>query len=124
MNDLGGRHPQSAKTAMTYARHAREKTMSDSIKPISPEEWRASPSVDPRIIEAINELLRLHVGVPRVVLTIKDILANARDEGSAPEIYGPSVAAAYRIQGWGVELDRPGFNESYGTRLIFTAPRS
>lgn len=97
--------------------------------PITPAEVtaRVTSLIPAEVFECFNDLiLRGWSGSSAVVLQneavelITERLAVTRDEVFSKHYL--DVESAYRSQGWVVEYDKPGFNETYQARYTFTAP--
>ena len=105
-----------------------------SIKPFSPQEALAAKEVPDAVFTEVNKLLVERIGNSRYVyFTLKEltdrILAHFPD--AAKEIREKMITerwldfeSLYQAQGWEVEYDRPGYNESYEANFKFTAKKN
>lgn len=95
-----------------------------AVKPIRPAEVvNLKRSIIPdAIIEAFNELISENFDGKTSSFTEKKVVARIVKKGiSSTEAYNNhwlDVEPIYRKEGWKVEYDKPGFNESY--EAIFT----
>lgn len=97
-------------------------------RPIKPEEVRARridfiPSI---IFETINTMICEKFDGKHATLKQKDILNRVCNESSGltrQEIFDKHyldiIKSFYREQGWKVEYDKPGYNESYPATFKF-----
>jgi len=107
------------------------------VKPISPKaliEARKKPDFfPPEIIEAFNELIAKNFnGHSATVdqeeaqeLAISKMAKNGR-KISSKDIYNNGwmdIEPLFRDNGWEVEYDKPGYNESYEAFFVFTPKR-
>lgn len=106
-------------------------------KPITPDEVGAQQSAQlpDFVFQAVNELLARKCSGPgkRACLlqchVVDHIVECARREGveiRTSDVFGRdylNFEAAYRAAGWTVEYDKPGYNESYEPRFMFTRAR-
>ena len=113
-------------------RKADNKSMNEMIKdrPITPEEVRARridfiPSI---IFETINTMICEKFDGKSATLRQNDILNEVCNECSGltrQEIFKKhylDIEPFYREQGWKVEYDKPGYNESYPATFTFKIP--
>jgi len=99
-----------------------------SHKAITPAEveQRAKSEIPEEIIETINNLLIKKTRYGRCTLLRKDILAEIKNMHNITsttifENGWMDIEPLYRDAGWIVEYDKPGYNENYGAKFIFTA---
>ena len=97
-------------------------------RPITPEEVRAMridfiPSV---IFETINTMICEKFDGKSATLKQEDILLRVCNESSGltrQEIFNKhylDIESFYREQGWKVEYDKPGYNETYPATFTFS----
>lgn len=98
-----------------------------SVKPITPSDI---PSVKKNIIpdavfEVFNELIAKNYSNGSARVTQAEVINELARKGiSNSQIYTEKyldIEDIYRENGWKVEYDKPGYNESYGAYFIFTA---
>jgi hypothetical protein len=104
--------------------------MSDKVKPFTPAEAQAAVAdvIPGFVVKAVNTLLAQKVGIglyPAVRFTRSEVEAAIRMAG---RIDGGSIdpnwlnfESMYREQGWKVEYDKPGYNETYEAFWVFKA---
>ena len=113
---------------MNIGRIAMNKMIKD--RPIKPEEVRARridfiPSI---IFETINAMICEKFDGKSATLKQEDILNRVCNESSGltrQEIFDKhylDIEPCYREQGWKVEYDKPGYNESYPATFTFKIP--
>jgi hypothetical protein len=104
------------------------------VKPISPKaltEARKKPDFfPPEVIEAFNELItknfnggEAHVGQDEVCRLARSKMAKRGRKVSSDEIFDNGwmdIEPLFRANGWKVEYDKPGYNESYEAFFVFT----
>jgi hypothetical protein len=89
------------------------------MKPVSPEELRKSATGHPTVIQAINELLTESGQTNDITLLQKDILARIvklDKKLTSKHVFDKhllDIEDVYRAQGWKVEYDKPGWNETH-----------
>lgn len=100
-------------------------------KPISPSEVMGLKAtlIPDEVIEAFNELIAKHASDGRSNFTkseaISLILRKLPDCTSA-QLHAErwlDVEDIYRSAGWEVKYDRPGYNEDYEARFVFSRPK-
>ncbi len=97
------------------------------VKPISPEGFvdQKNKSIPEKVIEVVNKLLTLSSTSKHIVILQKDIISelikNGFDEDEIFKNHWLDFESLYRDAGWNVEYDKPGFNESYEARFIFSS---
>ncbi|PWU23004.1 hypothetical protein C5B42_04325 [Candidatus Cerribacteria bacterium 'Amazon FNV 2010 28 9'] len=96
------------------------------VSPITPDEvpQRRAATLPDVVIEAFNELITEHSLNGRAVIFQKDAIQRMISKGLTREqIFSNhwlDVEDVYRLAGWDVVYDRPGFNESYEPSFTFT----
>ena len=105
--------------------------------PISPDDECLVPEpiiIPPEVFDAVNELIYKEINDPvsrasdRIKLYQKDIVRLAKEKlsgGEAPVNFDCrwlDFEPHYRELGWGVEYDKPAYNESYDAYFMFTRP--
>ncbi len=101
--------------------------MSKEIKPISPSEIinNLGKIIPPIVIQAVNNLLTKNYRGSQVTILQDDIVNEIISLDSAytkDEIYGNKMLdfeEIYRKNGWSVEYDKPGYNETYSASFKF-----
>ena len=105
-------------------------------KPLSPDEigLYKSKTFPPEVFEAFNELIAAKFSNGYATVKQEDVverIISKIDKDHDPEdlptrtrsrIFAEgwlNVEEAYREQGWKVEYDKPGYNESYGAYFTF-----
>lgn len=98
------------------------------IEPIKPQDLAAGivHAAPPFVVEAFNDLITANFLNGRARFTQKEVIAKIMTKVTVPQeaIYKNgwlNVEALYRSQGWGVEYDKPGYNESYDAYFVFTS---
>lgn len=100
------------------------------VKPISPQE--VNHEIPDCIIEAVNMLINKKWDGHSVTIYQDEILEIVSVENPEPDYNGDKlprkeifdnhwldIEPLYRKQGWDVEYDKPGYNESYRAYFIF-----
>ena len=97
-----------------------------SIKPISPADIakKKIEVIPPLVIEVFNELLAKKFTAGSAKILQDDVIAAiiSRKSITRAEIFEQgwlNVEEIYRAQGWRVEYDKPGYNESYKAYFTF-----
>jgi hypothetical protein len=95
-----------------------------NVKPISPREAISSKqqAFPDFVIEVVNNLIRQKVNGKRPITVLQSDISSgirARSNGKW-EDWWLDFEDIYRDQGWTVEYDRPGYNESYPATFKFT----
>jgi len=96
-------------------------------KPISPDEVGRvqRDSIPDVVFEAVNKLIGQKFAGGRATIKQEEILDALGEYGiwrdTAFEKGYLNFEEAYREQGWKVEYDKPGYNESYGAFFVFKA---
>ena len=97
--------------------------MSKEVKPITPNEAESKrlESIDPEMIEAVNELLAKEVSNGYAKIMQKDIekLYRKKKRVATMDIRQLDFEDIYRKAGWKVSYDKPGYNESYEPSFEF-----
>ena len=101
--------------------------MAQEVKPISPSEIidNLDKIIPPVVIQAVNNLLMKEYRGSQVTILQDDIVNEIILLDSAytkDEIYGNKMLdfeEIYRKNGWSVEYDKPGYNESYSASFKF-----
>jgi hypothetical protein len=103
--------------------------MSD-ITPIRPEEVDAvkARSLPQEVLAIVNNLILANWNGSRAVVTRSDLIDRIITalRISRQDIFDRGyldIEGAYRLAGWDVEYDKPGFNESYNATFIFSKPK-
>lgn len=106
-----------------------------NVKPISPNEiGKAKASrISDDVIEAFNELIAKHwngksatIKQDEVIQLILKKRANMGKESNRRDIFENKeldIEDLFRAEGWQVEYDKPGFNESYEASWTFDIPK-
>lgn len=99
-----------------------------SVEPISPE-YVASrrPLVPDEVINVFNELIQEKFDGKRAVVAqdkAVDLIVERMAIGREMIFRNKwlDVEPLYREAGWLVEFDKPGYNEDYTARFVFTKP--
>lgn len=99
-------------------------------KPISPAEVAAAkrehiPAV---VFEAFNAEIAANFTGGRAKVLQKDVVARLVEGGMDRQVIFDkgylNVEEAYRAEGWRVEYDKPGYNESYDASFEFKAGKA
>jgi hypothetical protein len=96
------------------------------VKAISPSEvvTQQLESFPPEVIEVFNQLIAEKFNGYDATVLQKDAVAALEKQGlDSHDIYDRgwlNVEDIYRKQGWKVEYDKPGYNESYPASFKFT----
>ena len=96
-----------------------------TVKPISPDEIGAAKRqhIPDAVFEAFNAEIALKFDNNRAKVSQKDILARLEASGmNRAEIFEKGylyVEEAYRMEGWEVSYDKPGYNENYDAIFEF-----
>jgi hypothetical protein len=99
-------------------------------KPITPDEVFAAKEklLPPEVFEAFNEMIARKWDGDSASFTLKEVatsIAN-RLKISTADVYARNlldVEDVYRMAGWGVDFDRPGYNETYEANFAFKKKR-
>lgn len=102
--------------------------MKCTIKPISPNEIQESLAdiIPPEIVMAVNNLLKKKFRGNSVTIYQKEIEAEVfkiNPKMTSEMIYDNhwmDFEPLFVAQGWDIEYDKPGYNESYEAYFIFT----
>lgn len=95
-------------------------------KPIRPEEIGAARKAifPPAVFEAFNAEIAANYTAGRARVLQEDVVARLVAGGADRQtIFDKgwlNVEETYEAEGWDVEYDKPGYNESYGAFFIFT----
>jgi hypothetical protein len=98
------------------------------VGPITPQEILADlPNIIPSFVfEAVNNLLKKKFRGESVTIkqdTIMDEIAKLQTTYTRQEIFDNKwmdFEKVYRDNGWKVEYDKPGYNETYDAFFVFT----
>jgi hypothetical protein len=101
--------------------------MSGEVKPISPSDIieNLDKIIPPVVIQAVNNLLKKEFRGSSATILQDDIVSEImRLDGSYTRdmIFDSKILdfeTLYRKNGWSVEYDKPGHNESYKPKFIF-----
>ncbi len=101
--------------------------MENEVKPISPSEilGNLDKIIPPVVIQAVNNLLMKQYRDGSVTILQDEIIQEIINLDGAitrDQIFDNKwldFEALYRQNGWSVEYDKPGYNESYTARFIF-----
>lgn len=100
------------------------------VNPISPKDvGSAKATIFPKcVFEAVNELIATHYTNGRAHFTQDDVIDKIQHYSGydigRKEIFDNgylNFEEVYREQGWKVEYDKPGYNESYKANFTFKA---
>lgn len=98
------------------------------IKPISPEEIETNATKPDEVIQVFNELIKKYWDGTQAKIKQDEIIELIADRMSIKvnavfENKYLDVEYLYRIEGWMVEYDKPGYNENpYLPMFIFSKP--
>ena len=101
-----------------------------SVKPITPSDIpNAKKNIIPdAVFEVVNELIAKNYSGRSARVTQADIVNKLAGRGiSNSQIYAEKyldIEEIYEQNGWDVEYDKPGYNESYGAYFVFTAKKT
>lgn len=101
-----------------------------SVKPITPSDIpNAKKNIIPdAVFEVVNELIAKNYSGGSSRVTQTDIVNKLAGRGiSNSQIYSEKyleIEEIYEQNGWDVEYDGPGYNESYGAYFVFTAKKN
>ena len=114
-------------------RETAESTISSPVKPISPKEAKAKYTVPDFVIEAVNDLIVKKIGDGKSCTLMQNEVIYAIQQ-KAEIALGETIARRqvfdkkwldfeplFRRNGWSVEYDRPGYNETYEASYKFEA---
>lgn len=102
------------------------------IKPLSPSELKDIPnkSIDPAIIQAVNNLLIKNYSEGSAIIKQDEIIeeyfkitGTKNKESKRAWLFENkqlSFERIYEKEGWKVEYDKPGYNETYDATFEFT----
>ena len=94
------------------------------LKPISPNDVVLARVFPDEVIQAFNELITQNYSHGRAVLSQAAIVERLMELGiPRPAIFEKGfldVEDVYRAEGWFVDYDKPGFNESYEPTFYFS----
>ncbi len=99
------------------------------MKPITPAEATQSriTSIPDYVIQAFNTMITKEIRGNRASVRQEDVMALIVQAcGSRQMIFDNrwlDVEKLYEAAGWSVKYDKPGYNETYEARFIFTASR-
>jgi hypothetical protein len=100
--------------------------MEKKAVPIKPEEVaRLKENIFPNeVFEAFNELIAEKYSNGIATVMLKDVVSQMVAKGlDKKDIFGRGwihVEEVYRLAGWKVKLDQPGYNESYESYFVFS----
>lgn len=100
------------------------------VRPIKPGEVvkAKKETVFPdAVLQAFNELITLHFNGNHATIKQDDVIAlimakmgfETKDRGKIFDNGWLDVEDVYRAEGWHVEYDKPGYNETYPSTFIF-----
>lgn len=98
-----------------------------SVKPITPAEIPSFKKgiIPDAVFEVFNELIAKNYSNGSARVTQSDVVNKLATRGiSGSQIYAEKyldIEEIYEQNGWDVEYDKPGYNESYGAFYVFTA---
>lgn len=96
-----------------------------TVKPIKPEETVGlkKSMIPDEVIQSFNEMIAQNMSCGRSSFKQKDVVALIASKGiDINELYEKQwldVEDVFRAEGWIVEYDKPGFNESYDAVFTF-----
>lgn len=102
----------------------------ENPKPITPQEAVSSRILHPDIIDIVNTLLRSKINRGFAKITQEEILSQFRGRHPDMDIDqfikqgGLDIEETYEQNGWQVNYDKPGYNESYKAFFEFKAKKS
>lgn len=92
------------------------------IQPITPNAARILHHVPDHVLEAVNRLLAERInGNSPITITLTEVKEAIKNTG--PGTLNQSwlnFEGHYEANGWDVEYDQPGYNESYSANYTFT----
>lgn len=94
-------------------------------KPISPDEVGQvqRDNIPPEVFEVVNKLIATKWSGSSATIKQEEILEALAEFGIWRDYAFDrgylNFEEAYRAQGWKVEYDKPGYNESYGAFFVF-----
>jgi hypothetical protein len=99
----------------------------NKVKPIRPDEviLKKQESIPDGIFEAFNELIVENFDGHSAVIKLEAVKNLARTKipdiptNTMFEKHWFDVEDIYRKEGWGVEFDKPGYNENYEPYFVF-----
>lgn len=99
--------------------------MADKMRPITPDEIEhvRKAILPDAVFESFNELIAQNWDGNSATIKQKDVVALMAAKGlDRLEIYDKhwlDIEGIYRLMGWKVTYDKPGFTESYDAMFIF-----
>jgi hypothetical protein len=97
-------------------------------KPLTPKEAQAKKNnlFPEKVIDAFNELIAENLQGKTSTFSQKDVVARicSKLDVTKDEVFKKhwlDVESTFESQGWKVDYDRPGFNETYEATFTFTA---
>ena len=105
-------------------------TITGNVKPLKPLDVLAAKAeaIPDQVIEAFNHLIAENFRNSTSTFKLKEVKQEAAkrmglEDTSQLKSTWFDVEDIYRKQGWKVEYDRPGYNETYDAYFRFTTPR-
>jgi len=101
-----------------------------AVKPLSPKEIESAKKVviPDAVMEAANELLAKKWNGSSATFTIDALCGLAREKMGDPKHQFASedldIEIVFRKEGWIVDFDRPGYNETYAANWTFKKRRT
>ncbi|MEO7905122.1 MAG: hypothetical protein ABIR91_04995 [Candidatus Saccharimonadales bacterium] len=99
------------------------------VKPYSPDEAaQAQSDVIPDIVvETVNRLLAQRASLDHIVIKQRELVELLNERGlTSSDVFAQHMLdfkEMYRLCGWEVEFDKPGYNESYAPSWKFRRNR-
>jgi beta-lactam-binding protein with PASTA domain len=96
-----------------------------TIKPISPNEIseKKKQSFPDAVLEAFNEIIAQNYSNGQSIVKQEDVVKLMVKKGvKRADIFGMhylDIEPVYEAQGWKVEYDKPGYNETYDANFTF-----
>ncbi len=88
--------------------------------PISPDEAKQGHSIPSVVFDVVNTLLSRGARNIKQSEVVRLIEASGIERSVIFENHYLDFEDAYRANGWSVEYDRPGFNETYDACWVFS----
>ncbi len=104
--------------------------MVNKVKPITPDEAKSRKvdTIPDAALEAFNELITQKLSGGVATFTQREVVALMESKGlDRDTIYAQgclNIEALYRVAGWEVYFDKPGYNESYEAYFKFVCPKN
>lgn len=93
------------------------------VKPLSPQDLAGRLCIPDFVIEAVNELLRKHYDGHGCTITLKEVEAaieKAKPQEAVWQKNWLNFETLFRENGWSVDYDQPGYNETYAAHYRFS----